>query len=78
MITVKLFGLLRLDSGIKELKLDAASIPDVKEALLARSDKITKKDIDGCVSLINGKPGRKKSKLEDGDQGVLMSPVAGG
>ncbi len=78
MITVKLFGLLRLDSGIKELKLDAVSIPEVKEALLARSDKITKKDIDGCVILINGKPGRKKSKLEDGDQVVLMSPVAGG
>ncbi len=78
MITVKLFGLLRLDSAIRELTLDAASIPEVKEALLARSDKITKKDIDGCVILINGKPGKKKSKLEDGDQVVLMSPVAGG
>ncbi len=78
MITVKLFGLLRLDSGIRELSLDAASMPEVKEALLARSSRITKKDIDGCVILINGKPGTKRSKLQDGDQVVLMSPVAGG
>ncbi len=78
MITVKLFGLLRLDSGIKEMTLDARSIPDVKASLLAKSDRITKKDIDGCVILINGKPGTKRSKLEDGDQVVLMSPVAGG
>ncbi len=78
MITVKLYGLLRLDSGIRELTLDTGSIQDVKEALLAKSDRITKKDIDGCVILINGKPGKKNSKLKDGDQVVLMSPVAGG
>ncbi len=78
MITVKLFGLLRLDSGIRELTLEAGSIADVKAALLAESDRITKKDIDGCVILINGSQGTKRSKLKDGDQVVLMSPVAGG
>ncbi len=78
MITVKLFGLLRLDSGIKELTLDAASIAEVQQILLSESDRITKKDIDGCVILINGKQGSKRSKLQDGDQVVLMSPVAGG
>ncbi len=78
MITVKLFGLLRLESGIRELTLEARSIPEVKEALLARSERMTKKDLDGCVILINGRPGKRRSKLEDGDQVVLMSPVAGG
>ncbi len=78
MITVKLFGLLRLESGIKELTLEAGSLGDVKEALLARSERITKRDLDGCLILINGKQGNKRSKLKDGDQVVLMSPVAGG
>ncbi len=78
MITVKLFGLLRLESGIKKLTLDAGSIQEVTTCLLAKSDRITKKDIQGCVILINGKPGSRRSKLQDGDQVVLMSPVAGG
>ncbi len=78
MITVKLFGLLRLDSGIKEMTLDASSIAEVKNALLAKNDRITKRDVESCVILVNGKPSNMRSKLEDGDQVVLMSPVAGG
>lgn len=78
MITVKLLGLLRLDSGIRELTLKADSMKEVYTALLARSDRITPKKLNGCVILINGRQGSKRSKLEDGDQVVLMSPVAGG
>ncbi len=78
MITVKLLGLLRLDSGIRELTLEADSMKEVYTALLARSDRITPKKLNGCVILINGRQGSKRSKLEDGDQVVLMSPVAGG
>ncbi len=78
MITVKLYGLLRLDCGIKELTLEAGSIAAVKEALLAKSGRLTPKSLDGCVILINGKPGSRRSKLKEGDQVVLMSPVAGG
>lgn len=78
MITVKLYGLLRLNSGIKELALDANSMSEVKVSLLAKCERITKKDIDRCIILINGRQGNKRSKLKDGDQVVLMSPVAGG
>ena len=76
MITVKLFGLLRLDSGIKEKQLEAGT---VRQGLDALADcGIPKKDLDGCIILINGKNGNKRSKLTDGDTVVLMSPVAGG
>lgn len=78
MITVKLYGLLRLDSGIKALTLEAQTIPQVHDALRGQSSRLTQKDLDGCLILINGKPGTKRSKLKDGDQVVLMSPVAGG
>ena len=76
MITVKLYGLLRIESGIKEKHLDA---PTVKEALIALADcGIPKKDLDGCVILVNGASAKKQTKLHDGDTVVLMSPVAGG
>ena len=57
MITVKLYGLLRLDSGIRELSLDAKTIPELYSRLLEHSDRITKKDLEGCVLLVNGKCG---------------------
>ena len=76
MITVKLYGLLRLNSGIKEKQLEAAS---VKEVLACLGDcGIPKRELDGCVIFVNGKPARKQSPLSPGDTVVLMSPVAGG
>lgn len=76
MITVKLYGLLRIESGIKEKQLEARN---VKELLAQLSDcGIPKKDLSGCVILINGVGATKKSSLADGDTVVLMSPVAGG
>ena len=76
MITVKLYGLLRIESGIKQKQLDVRS---VKELLVSLEDcGIPKKDLDSCVILINGNNASKRSKLTDGDTVVLMSPVAGG
>lgn len=78
MITVKLMGMLRLDSGIRELKLEADSVKKLFDALVRQSDSITPKKLGGCVVFINGKQGSKRSKLVDGDEVILMSPVAGG
>ena len=76
MITVKLYGLLRIESGIKQKQLEARS---VKEILILLADcGIPKKDLDSCVILVNGESANKRSKLADGDTVVLMSPVAGG
>ena len=53
MVKVKLFGLLRLDTGLKELELEADSVKELYPLILAaaRSAKpgtsITAKDIDG-------------------------------
>jgi molybdopterin converting factor small subunit len=53
MITVKLFGLLRLNSGIREKQLEAAT---VKEALAVLTrEGISPKELDGCVIFVNGK-----------------------
>ena len=76
MITVRLYGLLRIESGIREKQLEASTVADVLNALTECG--IPRKDLDGCVILVNGKNARKRSKLADGDTVVLMSPVAGG
>ena len=76
MITVKLFGLLRIESGIRQMQMEAVSVKDVLKALADRG--ISPGDLNSCVILINGKNATKRSKLQDGDTVVLMSPVAGG
>lgn len=76
MITVKLYGLLRLDSGIKEKQMEAATVMQVLDTLADCG--IPRKDLNACVILVNGTSASKRSKLRDGDTVVLMSPVAGG
>ena len=76
MITVKLYGLLRIESGIKEKQLEAATVKEVLDILADCG--IDPKDLIGCVMLVNGKPANRRRKLSDGDTVVLMSPVAGG
>ena len=84
MVHVKLFGLLRLDTGLKELDAEAATVEDLYPILLAEAKRakptttVTAKDVDGCVIMINGKQGKKRSRLQDGDEVLLMSPVGGG
>ena len=76
MITVRLYGLLRIESGIKEIRLEANSIKEVFAHLMGCG--ISGKDLNGCVILINGNSANKRSKLKCGDLVILMSPVAGG
>ena len=76
MITVKLFGLLRLETGIKEQKLDASSIKEVLQHL--QDSGIPKEKLHGCVIFVNGESANKRKSLTDGDTVVLMPPVAGG
>ena len=78
MITVKLYGLLRLDAGIRELSVDAATVAELYARLLENTDRITRKDLYGCVLLVNGKAVSRRARLADSDVVQLMPPVAGG
>lgn len=76
MITVKLYGLLRVESGIKEKQLEAK---DMNQVFSLLSDcGLARHDLQGCLILINGTAAKKRSKLRNGDTVVLISPVAGG
>ncbi|MBQ3504478.1 MAG: MoaD/ThiS family protein [Oscillospiraceae bacterium] len=76
MITVRLYGLLRIESGIKEKQLEASTVKEILEHLADCG--IPKKELNGCVIFVNGKPANKRCTLSPGDTVVLMSPVAGG
>lgn len=84
MVTVKLFGLFRLDTGMKEFQAEAGSVRELYPLLLAEARRlnsattVTAKDINGCIVVINGKQGSRNSSLQDGDTVMLMSPVCGG
>ena len=52
MVTVKMFGTFRLDSGMKDVK--------------------------GCIVCLHDKQVRPSTKLNDGDEVVLVPAVAGG
>ena len=84
MVKVKLFGLLRLDTGLKELELEANSVKELYPLILEAAPTatpvtaLTLKDMDGCIVMINGVQGKKSSKLAPGDEVMLMSPVCGG
>ena len=76
MITVKLYGLLRLDSGIKERSMEAATVREVLDGLAQLG--IDRKALSGCVINVNGKSGTKRTMLNPGDVVQLLPPVAGG
>ena len=84
MVNVKLFGLLRLDTGIKEFDTEAKTVAQVCDILLEKAQqtdpqtKVTIKNINACAVLVNGKTASKRTKLADGDRVVFMSMVAGG
>lgn len=84
MVTVKLFGLFRLDTGLKELQMEASSVKELYPLLLAEAKKqnpltkVTAEDIDGCIVFVNGTQCTKRARLRDGDEVLLMSPVCGG
>ena len=75
MITVKLYGLVRLETGIKQMQIEAGNIRELKKALTGY---IPEEKVKGCVLLVNGKQTNRFTKLNDGDQVMLMPPVAGG
>lgn len=78
MITVRFYGLLRLDAGVREMTVAASTVAELFALISRQNPRITKKDLEGYVLLINGKVRSRRAKLADGDVVQLMPPVAGG
>lgn len=84
MVTVKLFGTFRVDSGIKQLELDARRVKDIFPLIMdevRRRDPdtaLTIKDLKGCIVSLNGRQISLSTALSDGDTLLLVPAVGGG
>ena len=83
-MTVKLFGTLRLDSGVKELQLEAESVKALYSLVTRQlragkpESAITEKTLRGCLVAVNGAPAGPGTKLRDGDLVYFFPAAAGG
>ena len=84
MVTVKLFGTLRIDSGVKELQLEAGSIRELvplvcREIRRQRPDcAVSEKDLRACLVAVNGVQAGPRARLRDGDVVYFFPAAAGG
>lgn len=84
MVTVKLFGVLRLEAGVKELRLEAGSVKELiplvcREIRRQRPDcAVSEKDLRACLAAVNGIRANPRTKLRDGDVVVFFPAAAGG
>ena len=83
MITVKMFGVIRLGSGVKEFECDPAqvkTVADTFDALNIKSAPDAEKFTfnDSQVFVNHTRTTKKNFALRDGDEVWLMSPAAGG
>lgn len=77
MVTVKMFGPLRLKTEFKNF---SAELHSVREAC-AEMEKRTgfpEKEFKACVFMVNGTPAKIRTKLKDGDELVFLAPSGGG
>lgn len=84
MVTVKLFGTLRLETGVKELTAEAKNVkalcPLVIRAIRAAKPDcaVTEKTLRGCLVAVNGVRVHPRTKLRDGDVVYFFTAAAGG
>ena len=74
MITVKIFGTKRLQTGVSSFKADVKNLDE----LMGKIPGLTKREAKDLVVLVNGKSVNRFYKFKDGDEVVLLSPAGGG
>lgn len=78
MIKVRFFGVLRIDYKTKYLEVDEAkNIAELIEKIVENTE-IPLHELKKCSFIINNKVAKFKSSLNDGDDVMVLIPVAGG
>lgn len=82
MITVKFFGLISIDSNVKNLSAKAGTVAEVIKEILQQCPNISERQLKDAVIVINSKQisGIKRftTYLQDGDELVFLTPSSGG
>lgn len=74
MITVKIFGVVRLQTGVSRFETDVQTVDE----LLDHIPGLTRKEAKDLIVMVNGKSVAQRHKLRDGDEVALLSPAGGG
>ncbi len=77
MVTIKLFGTLRLKTGCKAIEADVSTIKEGLEAL-SEATGLSYKELKQCITVVNGTQAKLSAPLQDGDELALFSPSGGG
>ena len=80
-VTVKLFGVYRIDTHIAHTEIEADKLSDLLKGLNELTSEENKSSISftDATVFINGEHcKKKKQKLNDGDEVWLLSPASGG
>ena len=84
MVTVKLFGTLRIDTGVKTFTAEAASVRELYPLVVAeirakRPDfPVSEAALRACLVAVNGAQASPRARLRDGDTVCFFPAVAGG
>ena len=81
MVTLKIFGTMRVKTGVGELSLKAGRIETMLPTVIENSklsSKVKVKDLRECIVMKNGIQCDMKTEARDGDTVVLLSPSGGG
>lgn len=81
MVKVRFFGMARINFDRKEMQLEAASVKELTEKIATETG-LDAKDIKQYLIFVNeiniDKLKRFRTKLEDGDEVLFLSPSSGG
>ena len=84
MVNVRLFGVIRVDTGVKELSVEVASVRELIPAVAAELTRLaperapTERELRACLVTVNGKAANYRTRLHDGDAVSLIPAAAGG
>lgn len=78
MVTVRLFGTLRLDAGRRQIEVDAATVAEALEKAAAALGLPGSGPLLQAAVYVNGERAGLRTRLKDGDEIDLLSPAAGG
>lgn len=78
MIELRFYGLLRLESGIKSLCIEAGSIKELYARIEETHPALTQDKLKNSIVLINGQRAKGNARLKSGDVVQFLSPSAGG
>ena len=77
MVSVKMFGPLRLKTEFRDFTAELHSVREAC-AMIAKRTGFPEKEFRACVFMVNGTPAKIGTKLHDGDELVFLAPSGGG